>query len=88
MPFIYHACRDTADVRPEFARTRVTKGLAIVLVYPGDRNYSCTRQGFFWHTGLMFSASAGVAVRAHIALDVFLRLTRMDVCCGPPALNW
>jgi hypothetical protein len=22
--------------------------------------------------------------RAHIALAVFLRLTAMDVCCGPP----
>jgi hypothetical protein len=26
-------------------------------------------------------------VRAHIPLHVFLRLTRMDVCCGPPAAN-
>jgi len=23
--------------------------------------------------------------RAKISLDVFLRLTAMDVCCGPPA---
>ena len=53
--------------------------------YPSDRNYSCRREGFFWHTKRMFSASAGVAVRARIALEVFLRLTRMDVCCGPPA---
>lgn len=53
--------------------------------YPGHRNYSCRREGFFWHTKRMFSASAGVAVRARIALEVFLRLTRMDVCCGPPA---
>jgi hypothetical protein len=22
--------------------------------------------------------------KAHIALEVFLRLTAMDVCCGPP----
>jgi len=24
--------------------------------------------------------------RAHISLRVFLRLTRMDVCCGPPLI--
>jgi hypothetical protein len=29
---------------------------------------------------------AGADHRAKISLDVFLRLTRMDVCCGPPAL--
>jgi len=23
-------------------------------------------------------------VRAHISIRVFLRLTAMDVCCGPP----
>jgi len=32
----------------------------------------------------MSQAGKGRFKRAHISLRVFLRLTRMDVCCGPP----
>jgi len=66
-------------------RSSSLSGLNSRSPYPGDRNYSCPREGFFWHTKRMFSARTGVAIRARIALEVFLRLTRMDVCCGPPA---
>jgi hypothetical protein len=34
----------------------------------------------------MRTITTGADHRAKIALDVFLRLTRMDVCCGPPPL--
>jgi hypothetical protein len=33
----------------------------------------------------MRHTSVQVDHRAKITLAVFLRLTRMDVCCGPPA---
>jgi len=32
----------------------------------------------------MANVFVALSTRAHIALDVFLRLTAMDVCCGPP----
>jgi len=32
----------------------------------------------------MHFIATGVDHRAKISLAVFLRLTRMDVCCGPP----
>jgi hypothetical protein len=34
----------------------------------------------------MLVPTPGLNTRAKIALDVFLRLTSMDVCCGPPAI--
>ena len=80
MPFICTSCYEGSPCVPfYFPATRSP--------YPRDRNYSFIGRGIFWHTSVMFFASTGVAVRAHIALDVFLRLTRMDVCCGPPYLN-
>jgi hypothetical protein len=33
---------------------------------------------------VMFVPTAGLDTHAKIAIDVFLRLTAMDVCCGPP----
>jgi hypothetical protein len=35
---------------------------------------------------MMSMAGAARSTRARIALHVFLRLTAMDVCCGPPSL--
>jgi len=32
----------------------------------------------------MVSIYSGRNKRAHISIAVYLRLTRMDVCCGPP----
>jgi hypothetical protein len=39
------------------------------------------------HTSLMISAYRIGDPRALMALRVFLRLTAMDVCCGPPSLR-
>ncbi len=33
----------------------------------------------------MSMTGAPSVTRAHIAIHVFLRLTAMDVCCGPPS---
>jgi hypothetical protein len=33
---------------------------------------------------VMLVPSSRMDTRAKISLDVFLRLTAMDVCCGPP----
>jgi hypothetical protein len=35
---------------------------------------------------LMLVPASGLGTHAKISLDVFLRLTAMDVCCGPPSL--
>ena len=37
------------------------------------------------HTTGMSMAATPRMTRAHIAIQVFLRLTAMDVCCGPPS---
>jgi hypothetical protein len=36
---------------------------------------------------LMSMAGAALVTRARIARHVFLRLTAMDVCCGPPCFS-
>jgi hypothetical protein len=41
----------------------------------------CDRK--FWHTYSLMSLPN--TVRARISIRVFLRLTAMDVCCGPPS---
>ena len=35
----------------------------------------------------MISIYSGRNKRAHISIAVYLRLTSMDVCCGPPAFS-
>jgi hypothetical protein len=35
---------------------------------------------------VMLVPASGLGTHAKISLDVFLRLTAMDACCGPPAL--
>jgi hypothetical protein len=40
----------------------------------------------FGTIGFMTLMRSRVSVHCFLSLRVFLRLTRMDVCCGPPAL--
>jgi len=37
-----------------------------------------------WHSESMPRGPRYVRIRAIVALHVFLRMTAMDVCCGPP----
>jgi hypothetical protein len=39
------------------------------------------------HTGAMFSAYTTRSTHSLVSLRVYLRLTGMDVCCGPPDLR-
>ena len=56
------------------------------------RNFGCWRLLSFFLCGrtscaklrAMVSIYSGRNKRAHISIAVYLRLTRMDVCCGPP----
>ena len=59
--------------------------------YPGSRFFPSEFPiGAFGPNVRHYRAMHGIAgrnVRANIALDVYLRLTKMFVCCGPPALS-
>jgi hypothetical protein len=50
-----------------------------------DKNFLVYRCFDSWHTIAVALGSAPRQTRAHIAIAVFLRLTAMDVCCGPPS---
>jgi hypothetical protein len=50
-----------------------------------DKNYYCLAADRFCHTLQMLIPSTGRDIRARVPLRVFLRMTAMDVCCGPPA---
>jgi hypothetical protein len=56
--------------------------LHVVISYRANRNNLCAKTLGICHTDPMFSPRNA---RALISIDVFLRLTAMDVCCGPPA---
>jgi hypothetical protein len=49
-----------------------------------DRNFLCDSVRTPWHTVTMSLANLVRITRARISIRVFLRLTAMDVCCGPP----
>ncbi len=55
---------------------------AIWLSYGADHYYLFGKTDKVWHTSGMLQSKRNQ--HALISLRVFLRLTAMDVCCGPP----
>ena len=53
--------------------------------YGDNKNFLLSDCATLCHTSGMLIAAPGRTARAHIAIHVFLRLTAMDVCCGPPS---
>jgi hypothetical protein len=52
--------------------------------YGHNKNFLLSNPADLWHTVGVLIAAPGRTARARMAIHVFLRLTAMDVCCGPP----
>jgi hypothetical protein len=49
------------------------------------KNIAAGNGSFLAYCSLMSISSTVRVTRARISIRVFLRMTAMDVCCGPPA---
>jgi hypothetical protein len=55
--------------------------------YGSHKNFFLCRPRGSWYPTRMLIAAPGRTKRARIAIQVVLRLTAMDVCCGPPSCH-
>lgn len=52
-----------------------------------NKNFFLSKRGTFCHTSAVLTVVQRHTQRARIAIHVILRMTAMDVCCGPPFLR-
>jgi len=78
--------RDPGSVLRAFIRSnKASRALHVRFIYERDQILFLVPRGRLCDTSIMSLNRLGRNTRALISLHVFLRLTSMDVCCGPPA---